>query len=157
MAVVSADYTTVATFCRNALAVGGNISGAQLVKVIDVIQHAANTLDSKAVATSVATEAATTAAATAVGTVNTDADALEAELVTQMAAWNAVGVGDSSAVYTAALAALAPLRTALIASADAAVTAAAAADTAAVAGVTAGAAGITNVTADDLTDGRPAQ
>lgn len=128
MTVSSSDYTTVVTDCRNALAKGISLTGPQMRLVIDVVEHAANTLDSKGAATS--------------ATVNSDADALEAELVTQMAAWDAAGAGDSSAVYTAALAALAPLRTALIASANAVAAAAAAS--------------ITNVTASDQLDGRSA-
>lgn len=114
MAVVSADYTTVITNCRNALDKGGSLYGKDLVKIIDVVQDAANTLDSKGVAA---------------------VTALSGALVTALAAWTAVGAGDSSAVYTAQEAILTPLRTAAISAA---------------------AASITNVTASDALDGRPA-
>lgn len=122
----SADYTAVVTAARNALAVGGSLSGLNLLKVIDLLEAAANTLDDNA-------EAAT---------VNTDADALEASLVTHIANWVAVGVGDSSAVRTTAVAAWAPLRTALIASANAV--------------VASGGSTITDITSSDALDGRSA-
>lgn len=109
MTVLSADYTEVVAKCRAALNRGGDLKGADLRQVIDVVQHAANTLDTRSSAEVV--------------TVAADAIALEAELVTQMALWDAAGAGDSSAVYTTALAALADLRTALTASAAALVAA----------------------------------
>ena len=102
MAVVAADYTTVVTLCRDALAKGTSLFGKDLVKVIDVVQDAANTLDSKGVAATVA---------------------LEALLVTHLDTnWVAVGTGDSAAVRTAALAALATPRTAAVAAAAASIT-----------------------------------
>jgi hypothetical protein len=69
--------------------------------MLDVVEHAANTLDSKGVAATVA---------------------LEAALVTQMALWDAAGAGDSSAVYATALTALAALRTAAVSAAAASIT-----------------------------------
>lgn len=101
MAVVSADYTTVVTNCRNALAVGGSLSGDDLIQVIDVVQHAANTLDSQGV---------------------TAVTALSDALVTALAAWNADGAGDSSATYTAQEAILTPLRTAALSAVAATIT-----------------------------------
>ncbi len=41
----SADYIEVVRLCREALAKGGELRGLSLLKVIDVVQHAANTLD----------------------------------------------------------------------------------------------------------------
>lgn len=106
MTVSSADYTTVVQRCRDALNRGGDLRGPDLMLVIDVVQDAANTID--------------TQAAARIATVSADAIALEAELVTQMALWDAAGAGDSSAVYATALAALADLRTDLVTSAAAA-------------------------------------
>lgn len=106
MTVSSEDYTTVVQRCRDALNRGGDLRGPDLMLVIDVVQDAANTLD--------------TQAASRIATVSEDAAALEAELVTQMALWDAAGAGDSSGVYTTALAALADLRTGLAASVAAA-------------------------------------
>lgn len=94
----STDYIQVVTDCRTALAKGGSLSGEQLRRVIDVVQHAANTLDSKAVSA---------------------VSALSSALVTALAAWNADGTGDSSATYTAQEAILTPLRTAAVAAAAA--------------------------------------
>lgn len=110
----SADYTAVVSACRTALARGDSIRGEDLRKVIDVVQHAANTLDSKALAA---------------------VTALSGALVTALAAWNAVGAGDSSATYTAQEAILTPLRTAAL---------------------TAAAASRTDITADNSVDGRSA-
>lgn len=101
MTIGSSDYAAVVTACRGALAHGTTLGGNDLIRVIDVVEHAANTLDSQA------------AAAVA---------ALEDELVTQMALWAAAGSGDSSAVYTAALAALSTLRTAATAAAAGSIT-----------------------------------
>jgi hypothetical protein len=109
MTVTSADYARVVAEARAALNRGTGLEGPALGRVIDVVQDAANTLDSKGAATDV-----TLAAASA---------ALEAELVTQMGLWDADGAGDSSATYTAALSALDPLRTAVTAAAAAAVVA----------------------------------
>jgi len=94
----SADYIQVVTDCRTALANGGYLSGEQLRRVIDVVEHAANTLDSKALSA---------------------VTALSGALVTALAAWAAVGAGNSSAVYTAQEAILTPLRTAALTAAAA--------------------------------------
>jgi hypothetical protein len=130
MAVTSADYTTVVTDCRNALAVGKSLDGAQLRRVIDVVQHAANTLDSNA-------EAAT---------VNTDADALETQLAAafvSLDAWTgASAAADIVADIATQKAALADLRTALIASANAV--------------LAAGGTTVTDITASTELDGRSA-
>lgn len=91
MSVVSADYATVLAALRRCLGNGTGLTGEEKRLALDVIQHASSNERDAA------------------------ATALEAELVTQMAAWDGAGAGDSSAVYTAALAALAPLRTAAIA------------------------------------------
>lgn len=114
MTVASADYTTVVTRARAALASGGHLAGEDLRLVIDVVQDAANTLDSKALAA---------------------VTALSGALVTALAAWNAVGAGNSSATYAAQEAILTPLRTAAL---------------------TAAGATITNITADNKSDGRTA-
>ncbi len=93
MAATSANYATVIAACRRALANGTNLTGAEIQLVIDVVQHgSSNERD-------------------------TAATALEALLVTHMANWAAAGAGDSSTVYTTALAALATPRTAAIAGA----------------------------------------
>lgn len=94
----SSDYAAVVTTCRNALARGDSVRGEDLRKVIDVVEHAANTLDSKALAA---------------------VTALSSALVTALAAWDAAGAGDSSAVYTAQEAILTPLRTAALTAAAA--------------------------------------
>ena len=107
MAVVSADYGTVVTALRRVLANGTNLTPEEKRMALDVVQHASS--NEKDVA----------------------ATALEALLVTAFAAWNAVGAGDSSATYTAQLAACAAARTAAIAGTA-----------------------ITDVAADDATDGR---
>lgn len=114
MTVTSADYARVVSEARAALNRGTGLEGRALGRVIDVVQDAANTLDSKGAATDVTLRAA--------------AVALEAELVTQMALWDDDDAGDSSATYTAALAALAPLRTALTAAAAATTASAATVD-----------------------------
>lgn len=57
MTVSSADYTRVVTECREALAKGLELKGPALIRVIDVVQDAANTLDSKGVAAAAALEA----------------------------------------------------------------------------------------------------
>lgn len=101
MTVSSADYTTVVAACRDALAHGTSLSGEELRLTIDVVQHAANALDSKAVAT---------------------VTALSGALVTALAAWAADGAGDSSATYTAQEAILTPLRTAAVSAAAASIT-----------------------------------
>ena len=147
----SAAYLRVVEECREALRTGGDLRGLSLMRVIDVVQHAANTLDSQGAATGVTTNTAADALealliteaaavvtentdadalevllvtlAAAVADVNTKADALEALIVTTFVNWNAVGAGDSSAVYTAELAAQATPRTDLIASVTAAVAA----------------------------------
>lgn len=107
MAVVDANYTTCVAALRRVLANGTNLTGEEKRLVLDVLQHA--TSNERDVA----------------------ATALEALLVTCFAAWLADGAGDSSATYTAQLAACAAARTA------------------AVAGAT-----ITDIAADDALDGR---
>lgn len=96
MPVVSADYTRVVTECRAALAVGGEIRGPALTRVIDVVEDAANTLDSKAV--------------TAVA-------ALEALLVTHLAILVADGASPTQGHVNAMVAALATPRSAATAAA----------------------------------------
>ncbi len=93
MAVVNADYATCVAALRRCFAYGTNLSGEEKRLMLSVLQHATSNEKDAAAA------------------------ALEAELVTQMALWDADGAGDSSGTYTAALAALAPLRTAAIAGA----------------------------------------
>ncbi len=109
---LSTDVASIVSSCRDALARGGELRGERLRLIIDTLETLANTTESKASAAAVA---------------------LEAQLVTSMAAWNAAGAGDSSADYTTAAAALAPLRTAA---------------------VSAAAASVTDVTPDDSLDGR---
>ncbi len=93
MAATSANYATVIAACRRALANGTNLTGAEVQLVIDVVEHgSSNERD-------------------------TAATALEALLVTAFAAWTAAGAGDSSAVYTAQLAACAAARVAAVAGA----------------------------------------
>ncbi len=123
---LSTDAAATLAACRRALANGTNITGAEIRVCIDTIETLINTTDSKAVATT------TTAKA--------DAIALAAAMVTALAAWTAVGAGDSSAVYTTQEAILTPLKLAVVASTAAA--------------FTAGAASVTDVTANDKTDGR---
>jgi len=125
---LSTDVATLAAAVRRGLANGSSLTGVELRLLIDTLETLANTTESKSV--------------TAVGTVSTDTTALSAALVTALAAWTAVGAGDSSTVYTTQEAILTPLRVALVASAAAAVTAAAAS--------------VTNVTVNDSTDGRAA-
>jgi hypothetical protein len=114
MAVTSANYASIVAACRRALANGTNLTGNEIRLVVDVVQAAANTLDSKGVAA---------------------VAALEAELVTQMAIWDAAKGAATTSEYAAALAALDPLRTAATAAA---------------------AASVTDVAADDKRDGRAA-
>lgn len=101
MTVASADYATIVTNCRNALAVGGSLRGEDLRLVIDVVEAAANTLDSKGVAA---------------------VTALSSALVTALAAWNGAGAGNSSAIYTTQEAILTPLRAAALTAVAASVT-----------------------------------
>lgn len=107
MAVVSADYATCVTALRRCLANGTNLDGYEKRLVLDVLQHATSNEKDAAAA------------------------ALEALLVTHMAAWDAAGAGDSSAAYATALAALAAPRAAAIAGAV-----------------------VTDIAADDALDGR---
>ena len=107
MAVVNADYATCVAALRRCVGNGTNLTGDERRLMLDVLQHAtSNEKDAQS------TE-------------------LEALLVTAFAAWNAVGAGDSSAVYTAQLAACADARVS------------------AIAGIT-----ITDIAADNFKDGR---
>ncbi len=101
MTVAAADYTTVVTSCRRELARGGVLRGEDLRLIIDVVEHAANTLDSKAVAA---------------------VAALEALLVTHLDIWNAAKAGATATEYANAVAALATPRTAATAAAAASIT-----------------------------------
>lgn len=93
MAVVNADYATCVAALRRCFAYGTNLTGEEKRLVLDVLLHA--TSNERDVA----------------------ATALEALLVTAFAAWNADGAGDSSATYTAQLAACAAARVAAVAGA----------------------------------------
>ncbi len=57
VAAAAADYATVVTACRRCLAHGTNLTGAEVQLVIDVVETAANTLDSKSAAAVAALEA----------------------------------------------------------------------------------------------------
>ncbi len=126
MPVLSADYASVITECREALGRGGALEGKALIRVIDVIQHAANTLDSQGAATGATTRTAVLA--------------LEALLVTHMAIWNAAKGGATATEYAAALAALATPRTTCL--------------SASLASAVASTATVTDVTANNTLDGR---
>lgn len=91
MTVSSTDFTTCQTALRRCLANGTNLTSDEKLLLLDVIQ-AGSTYER-----------------------DTAATALEALLVTHMAAWSAAGAGDSSAAYAAALAALAAPRVAAVA------------------------------------------
>ncbi len=107
MAVSSADYATCIDALRRCLAHGTELNSEEKRLLVDVVEHgSANEQDA----------AATT---------------LEGLLVTAFAAWDMAGAGDSSAVYTAQLAACAAARVAAVAGAV-----------------------ITDITADDSRDGR---
>jgi hypothetical protein len=101
MAVVSADYTTVGTALRRCLGNGTSPSWRELQLMLDVVEHAANTLDSKGVAA---------------------VAALDVVIAAQMALWNTAKGADSSSTYTTALAALVAPRAAAIAAAAVSVT-----------------------------------
>ncbi len=166
MAVSSTDYTTVATALRRCLANGSNLDGYEKRLTLDVIQHAANTLDSNTETATVNTdgdalEALLVTWAAASVTMNTDADALEALLVTHFAILVADGVSPTQAHVDAMVTACATPRTSLIASANAdlaaktaAVTPRATLVTSINAALAAGGTTVTNVTADDSLDGR---
>lgn len=55
MTIGSADYSSVVESCRDALGHGRPLTGAELRLVIDVVQHAANTLDYNASAATLET------------------------------------------------------------------------------------------------------
>ena len=126
MSVSSADYARVVAACRRCLAHGTSLSGDEIRLVIDVVEHGANAIDGVA----------------DISAANDAVVALEAVLVTQMGLWNDAGAGDSSTVYTTALAALATPRANAVTLAAAALAACPAA--------------ITDITADDMADGRSA-
>lgn len=96
MAATSADYTRVVTEARAALMQGHALTGPALQRVIDVVEDAANTLDSKAVAA---------------------VAALEAVLVTQFAILVADAASPTQAHVNAMVAAAASPRAAAIAAA----------------------------------------
>ncbi len=101
VAAVSADYTTCITALRRCLAKGTNPSSAEVQLFLDVIMTAANTLDSKAVATVTAWASAQ---------------------ATALTAWSGAGAGDSSSIYTTQSALLIAARAACVTAAAASVT-----------------------------------
>lgn len=107
MAVSSADYATCIAALRRCLAHGTELNSEEKRLLVDVVEHGSSNEK------------------------DTEATALEALLVTAFAAWNADGAGDSSATYTAQLAACAAARVAAVTGAV-----------------------ITDITADDSRDGR---
>ncbi len=165
----STDYALVVSACRDAIRKGTfPNSGDFLRRVIDVVQHAANTLDSVGAATAVtagedaeALELLLVDLAAAAVASEAAEDALEASLVTHIANWVAVGAGDSEAVRATAITAWGGLRTtvtsagtALIAANTACVTPRADLVTSAAAAVAAAPATITNITTSTMLDGR---
>lgn len=57
MAVSSTDYTTVVQRCRDAINRGNSLSATDMRLIVDVVEDAANTLDTKATASVAALEA----------------------------------------------------------------------------------------------------
>ena len=168
MAVVSADYTTVCTALRRVLGNGTNLTGEEKRLALDVVQHAANTLDSKGAATAVTAntdadvlEALLVTLAAACVTEDTLSDALEALLVTHFGILVADGAAPTQAHVDDMVAACATPRTDLIAATTALVAAKVACATPRTtaiasqnANLAAAAATITNITANDTLDGR---
>ena len=86
MTVSSADYTEVVDACRRVISVGGNLSGAEVRKVIDVVQDATRVMSD-----------------------------LSDEVTAQLAIWDAAKGADSSTEYAAAESALTALQADVVA------------------------------------------